>query len=245
MSQTRYSTVAEDLTEAIASGTYPVGSLLPTEFELCELYNVSRHTVRAAILKLQEQGLVSRRKRVGTRVEASKPYTGYSQALGSLSDLAHLAETQTRSIQQIRHFVADTSEACRLEIQPGGHYFCVSSIRVDQQHGRTPICWTDVYADERYAEVIPAAQAKSQELIASLIEQQFARHIAAIEQRVQAVLLSETLAQQLNARAGTPALKITRFYRDESGENIVVSETIHPEDRFTLIMHVERDKHRS
>ena len=66
MNPTRYSTVAKDLMQAIASGRYPVGSLLPTEFELCDLYDVSRHTVRAAINQLLNQGLVSRRKRVGT-----------------------------------------------------------------------------------------------------------------------------------------------------------------------------------
>ena len=32
MNPARYSTVAKDLMQAIASGRYPVGSLLPTEF---------------------------------------------------------------------------------------------------------------------------------------------------------------------------------------------------------------------
>ncbi|MEX5669144.1 winged helix-turn-helix domain-containing protein, partial [Pseudomonas neuropathica] len=105
MNQTRYAVVAKSLLEGISSGRYPVGSLLPTEFELCELYEVSRHTVRAAITQLQNQGLVSRRKRVGTRVEASSPKGGYSQSLASVSDLVHLAETQVRSIQSVHHFV--------------------------------------------------------------------------------------------------------------------------------------------
>lgn len=119
MNPTRYSTVAKDLMEGIASGRYPVGSLLPTEFELCDLYEVSRHTVRAAIDQLLNQGLVSRRKRVGTRVEASSPRGGYSQSLASVADLAHLAETQQREIQNVRHFVADLSEATRLGLVPG------------------------------------------------------------------------------------------------------------------------------
>ena len=138
MNPTRYSTVAKDLMQAIASGRYPVGSLLPTEFELCDLYNVSRHTVRAAIDQLLTQGLVSRRKRVGTRVEASSPRDGYSQSLASVADLAQLADTQQREIQNVRHFVADLSEAARLGLVPGEHYFCVSSLRVDRQHPAAP-----------------------------------------------------------------------------------------------------------
>ena len=99
MNETRYAVVAKDLMEGIASGRYPVGSLLPTEFELCDLYEVSRHTVRAAINQLLNQGLVSRRKRVGTRVEASSPRGGYSQSLATVADLAHLAETQQRKFR--------------------------------------------------------------------------------------------------------------------------------------------------
>ena len=46
MSETRYAQVARDLTDGIANGRFPVGSLLPTELELCEHYAASRHTVR-------------------------------------------------------------------------------------------------------------------------------------------------------------------------------------------------------
>lgn len=242
MSETRYSLVARDLTEAIANGRYPVGSLLPTEFELCELYDVSRHTVRAAITQLQTQGLVSRRKRVGTRVEAASPKGGYSQSLASVSDLVHLAETQVRSIQHVNHFVADVSQARRLGMEPGEHYFCVSSIRVDEQNLRAPLCWTDVYAKEVYASVIELAEQHPDELIAALIERHFGRHIDVVDQQVRAVLLTADIAKSLNAEAGSPGLNIIRQYRDEDGGLMVVSETTHPEDRFTLVTRLRREK---
>ncbi|GFM75399.1 transcriptional regulator [Pseudomonas cichorii] len=242
MNQTRYAVVAKDLLEGIASGRYPVGSLLPTEFELCELYDVSRHTVRAAITQLQNQGLVSRRKRVGTRVEASSPRGGYSHSLASVSDLVHLAETQVRSIQNVRHFVADIAEARRLGLEPGEHYFCVSSIRVDQQNINAPLCWTDVYAQDGYSAVIELAEQHPDELIAALIEQHFGRHIDVVDQQVRAVLLTPEIARSLNAETGSPGLKIIRQYRDDSGALMVVSETIHPDDRFTLVVQMKREK---
>ncbi|CDH79548.1 GntR family transcriptional regulator [Pseudomonas aeruginosa] len=242
MNEARYALVAKDLRDKIANGGYPVGSLLPTELELCELYEVSRHTVRAAITQLQNQGLVSRRKRVGTRVESSAPSGGYRHSLESVEDLVHLAETQVRSIQKVRHFVADIAEAERLELQPGGHYFCVSSIRIDQGRESAPMCWTDVYADEAYADVIPLAEQHPDELISALIERSFGRRIDVIDQQVKAVLISPELAQKLVAEPGTPGLKIIRHYRDEQGKLVVASETVHPDDRFTLVMHMKREK---
>lgn len=242
MGDTRYAVVAKDLIAAIAEGRYPVGTLLPTELELCELYEVSRHTVRAAITQLQAQGLVSRRKRVGTRVEAASPRGGYSQSLATVADLAHLAETQVRDIQDVRHFVMDIAEARRLGLVPGEHYFCVSSVRVDQQSALAPLCWTDVYAQQAYAEVIELARQQPGELIASLIEQHFSRHIDVVDQQVRAVLLSPAMARSLKAEVGTPGLKILRQYRDDEGEVMVVSETIHPDDRFTLVTQMKRER---
>ncbi|MBK5002046.1 GntR family transcriptional regulator [Pseudomonas sp. S31] len=242
MNETRYAVVAKDLMEGIASGRYPVGSLLPTEFELCDLYEVSRHTVRAAINQLLNQGLVSRRKRVGTRVEASSPRGGYSQSLATVADLAHLAETQQREIQDVRHFVADLSEAARLGLVPGEHYFCVSSIRVDRQHHAAPLCWTDVYAQRDYAEVIDLAREHPDQLIASLIEQRFGRAIDVVDQQVRAVLIAPEMARSLKAEPGSPGLKILRHYRDDQGALMAVSETVHPDDRFTLVTQMRRER---
>ncbi|MBK4998899.1 GntR family transcriptional regulator [Pseudomonas sp. S31] len=228
--------------DGIAKGRYPVGSLLPTEFELCDMYEVSRHTVRAAINQLLSQGLVSRRKRVGTRVEASSPQGGYSHSLASVADLAYLAETQQREIQNVRHFVADISEAARLGLVPGEHYFCVSSIRVDRLHGAAPMCWTDVYAQRDYSTVIELAREHPEQLIASLIEQHYGRAIAVVDQQVRAVLLSPEMAQSLDADAGSPGLKILRQYRDSDGQLMTVSETVHPDDRFILVTQMRRDR---
>lgn len=242
MSQTRYEVVAKDLREGISSGRFPVGTLLPTELELCDLYAVSRHTVRAAITQLQNQGLVSRRKRVGTRVESATPIGGYSQSLASVSDLVHLAETQVRSIQNVLHFVADIAQAKRLGLEPGEHYFWVSSLRVDQENPRAPLCWTDVYAQDIYSEVIELANQHPDELIAALIERHFGRYINVVDQQVRAVLLSVEIAKSLNADVGSPGLNILRQYRDKDGAVMVVSETTHPQDRFTLVSQMRRDK---
>jgi len=37
-------------------------------------------------------------------------------------------------------------------------------------------------------------------------------------------------------------LKILRHYRDDDGGLMAVSETVHPDDRFTLVTQMRRDK---
>ena len=53
-----YQDVARKLMAELAAGKYAVGSRLPAERELVQQFNVSRPTVREAIITLEVQGLV-------------------------------------------------------------------------------------------------------------------------------------------------------------------------------------------
>jgi DNA-binding GntR family transcriptional regulator len=99
-----------------------------------------------------------------------------------------------------------------------------------------------VYAQDIYSEVIELAEQHPDELIAALIEQHFGRHIDVVDQQVRAVLLSPEISKSLNAEAGSPGLNILRQYRDEEGAVMVVSETTHPQDRFTLVSQMRRER---
>src|SRR5678810_1347444 len=58
----------QELQKAILGGTFRLGTQLPTEAELCEMFGVSRTVVREALRVLEDEGLVSRRHGVGTFV---------------------------------------------------------------------------------------------------------------------------------------------------------------------------------
>lgn len=52
----------------LLSGKVKVGDLLPGEVQLCEVYNVSRPTIRSAIKSLHDRGMISVRNGVGAVV---------------------------------------------------------------------------------------------------------------------------------------------------------------------------------
>ncbi|THE12483.1 GntR family transcriptional regulator [Bacillus timonensis] len=64
----KYQVIIEDIKSKILSGDYTVGEQIPTEFTLQEKYNVSRHTVRKAILELSNEGYLRSEKGSGTYV---------------------------------------------------------------------------------------------------------------------------------------------------------------------------------
>lgn len=54
--------------DRISNGTYPPGSLIPTEQQFAAEFGSARATVNRALTSLAERGVVERRRRVGTRV---------------------------------------------------------------------------------------------------------------------------------------------------------------------------------
>src|SRR5439155_16752799 len=60
--------VVEDLVDRIVGGELPVGSALPTEPVLCEMFSVSRTVIREAVKSLEGMRLVRAQQGLGTRV---------------------------------------------------------------------------------------------------------------------------------------------------------------------------------
>jgi GntR family transcriptional regulator len=242
MSKTRYAQVAQDLIEGITTGRYPVGSLLPTEMELCKQYGSCRHTVRTAIRELQDLGLVSRRKKVGTRVETATPFAGgYRQSLSSINDLMQYGAKHLRIVRKVEPIVADRALSKKLDCLHGKQWLRLSCLRLTGEPGGLPIGWADNYVDPAYAELIDIIQESPETLISSLIEKKYGRRIAEIRQDIQAVQIPSKLSKELQSTPGSPALKVVRRYFDQGGMVFLISITIHPAERFTFSIRLTRE----
>ena len=240
----RYALVARALTEAIADGRHPVGSVLPTEFELAEQFAVSRSTVRAAMQELQASGLVSRKRNAGTRVEAATPArsgNGFTQALNTIEAVQQFGTETERHVQRVADVVADRALAEQLGCQPGRRWLCISSLRmIPGDATRTPICWTDVYIDGAFADEVRAKMSDHHEIFGTLVEKISGRRFVEIRQDISAVGVSQTMAEPLKTVAGAHALSIRRQYLFASSELAEVSLSVHPADRFRYSTRLRR-----
>lgn len=242
--EARYAHVARMLVEAIATGHHPVGSVLPTEFELAEQFAVSRSTVRAAMRELQASGLVSRKKSAGTRVEAAAPRQGvhgFVQALGSIEDVQQFGVETERHIQSVVDVVADDDLSLTLGCRPGRRWLQISSLRLTPgDPSRTPICWTDVYIDDRFSIEVKARLESHRGIIGTLLEEISGRRVSEIRQDIRAVGIAEPLAVALKAKAGAHALEIRRQYILSPGDLAEISISVHPADRYSYTTRLMR-----
>lgn len=72
--------------EEIDNGNYPVGSMIPTEMELSQMFGISRTTVRQAISDLVREEHLYRIKSKGTFVAHPKLVQGFIQSIQSFDD---------------------------------------------------------------------------------------------------------------------------------------------------------------
>ena len=234
-----FADIARHLTEAIATGRFPVGSLLPTEFELCDKYKTSRHTIRAALHELQQSCLVSRRKNVGTRVESNRPVNAFRPALASLDDLMQFGSTHVRKVLTVRKVILRGSLARELRCENESKWLRISSVRMDGKDS-PPVGWTDAYIDPAFADIAETVKSSPDTLISALIEERYGHRIAQIRQEIHAMAITEAMAKHLQVAPGTPALKIIRWYLDRTNRPFEISVSVHPAGRFAVSMQLER-----
>jgi GntR family transcriptional regulator, frlABCD operon transcriptional regulator len=83
-----YVQLKETIKKDINSGRYAKDNKLPTEKDMCDMYNVSRITIRRALTELEREGFVQKQHGIGTFVTNNKKIkrdlvsvTGFSEFL--------------------------------------------------------------------------------------------------------------------------------------------------------------------
>ncbi|HTJ65237.1 MAG TPA: GntR family transcriptional regulator [Alphaproteobacteria bacterium] len=236
---TRYKELRQILADEIAAGKHAVGGRFPTEFELCDRFGVSRHTVREALRMLQDQGLLSRQAGAGTIVLARTRPTLYSQTLDSLDHLSdYAAETRFECSHEgfvtLRGALAET-----LGCAPGERWLRFAGLRRALTDD-TAICWTEIFVAEPYAAIREQA-AKETGSIYKLVVTRFGIEISEVEQRVSALAVPPEIAAALGIDAAAPALLTRRrYYANDAQTPFEITVSVHPGDRYSHTHRLKR-----
>lgn len=229
-----YLQVAKLIERRIRDRSLPVGSLLPTEVELAASLQVSRQTIRHAIAHLRDQGLLSARKGVGTRVETTAHDWRKSYSVGSVADLVELARETEMRVTYREMVEARGKLAVELGCRPGRRWYRFGGPRFHVP-ATTAFCWSEVYLDGRLAPIVRSIDT-FRTAVFSLVEEQSGEHIVEIKQDIRPAMIDPERAGVLGSAAGDLALEITRRYLGTGGRLLQLSHTLLPADRFSYSM---------
>ena len=230
----RYRSIVNALREQITSGAWAVGDKLPTEDELCDQFDVSRHTVRIALRELREEGYVASRQGAGTTVIRRSPPLVYTSSISSLEELLQYATEVRYEVAKSGIVVADAGLARKLGCEIGQRWLRLEGVRLKPAQDE-PVCWTEVFVRADYAGVGLMVGRRSG-TIYSLIEEMYDVQVGEVRQILRVGRMSEEIAALLNCEAGSPGVEISRSYHLVNGDLVEVAFNLHPADRFSYEM---------
>lgn len=229
--QPLYIIVARALMSDIEAGRHEVGGLLPTEAELGKQFNVSRHTVREAIRRLVELGLVSTQAGVGTKVRARRMESHYALTAENPSDLFNYVRDVSLKLRHGEEVVADDALAKLLECPAGRTWLRLRGERFVVGED-SPIASSVIYVAASYRAAVEDLREPSQPLYV-MIERRFGIVADEVRQEISAVALDDAQAAALGVPPGSPGLRILRKYYSAEGELFELAVNLHAANRFS------------
>jgi GntR family transcriptional regulator len=216
--------LTEALLSQIADGSLAVGDRLPTEEELSARHGIARGTVRRALGRIEDLGMISRRAGAGTVVISPAPVAGYQPLAQSAVDIVALAAETRLANPRAVEVVLDSHRARRLEARRGSTWFLIEGVRSLRRGDGTPLCWSEQYLRGDFP--------RDKLLRADFTLDEVAAQV--VEQIVSAALLDDRMGVALKAEVGSAALVITRRHLDKKGRLISVGIHTHPADRYSI-----------
>lgn len=230
--QPRYARVAQALIEEIASGKFSVGALLATEAELCERFEVSRNTARAALAILSDMGLVTRHAGIGTFVRSVTADARYVQEAESVSALfPNIEATEQRTLGE-RMVRADGSLAKLLDCRRGEQWKEIESLRSIRKH-QLPVAYSHLYLPSHLANLSGHFD-RLRAPAYTVIDRRSNSRVAKLFQQTSASPVSGSAARALGVEEGSSGMQIVRRYFGEAGETLLVSKTMYPAGRYSF-----------
>ncbi|MFB7597463.1 GntR family transcriptional regulator [Streptomyces sp. NPDC056160] len=229
--------VADVLRQRITAGLFP-GGLLPDERTLGAHLGASRNAVREALGLLREEGLISRRRGVGTVIETPKYGHGLDRLAGLAETLTgHGAVTnEVRAAELLTAPPAAITE--RLELPAGTAVVCVERLR--RLNGR-PLSLDTSYLPADVGRAVLAGDLAGRDVFA-LIEETTGRLLGRAEVAVHAVTADPDTAGLLEIPVGAAVFAIERLTRLADGRPVDAESLRIRADRMTLHATLHRNR---
>lgn len=205
-----YIQIADNMRENIRIGKWKEGEKIPTEHQLCDIYHVSRITIRSALDELVSENLLVKKKPIGTFVMNSqqKEKNMYTIVKNFTQEMKELGiQVETKKVNVIKSH-ADANIAKFLKINIGDPIIILKRLR-----GTKDNAFAYFITYFKYEEYFSLNKSDYKGSFYSYLS---SLGITMTEDReiVEAILPNREISLELNISKNTPVLKRTRFIND-------------------------------
>ncbi len=227
--------VEQLLRELIASEEYRKGKFLPNEISLAKQLGISRNTLRQATNKLVYEGLLVRKKGVGTQAAGNSVDTRINNWLSFTQEMKSKG-IQIRNFEISTEWIEAQDEIAQFfRIPPGKKILKMTRLRGRMEY---PFVYFISYfhpmvgltGDEDFTKPLYEILEKEHSVIAKLSKEEISARAA-----------DKFLAQKLKINTGDPILKRKRYVFDPGSRPIEYNIGYYRADSFIYTIESERD----
>jgi len=233
-----YQRVAVELLKRIEAGEFPVGEVMPKELDLAAQLGVSRVTLRQALQIVEKAGVISRIRRVGTRVIATAPAATYVQRMDGMDNILRLAGQTAMRIQRVSTEPHHAWPELHDLPCPTGFWLRIEGVR-HMQGQQALSTWTTVFVDNRHAGIAPFLQ-EEVEAVYPLLERVYGLAVHAIRHRIRACAMPAEASAALSLPAGAPALEVCAWLHAADGTLVEYVRSLHDPTVISIELSTER-----
>ena len=226
-----YHQLSEQLSASIADGRLQPGDPFENEVALAERLRLSRPTVRRAIQEMVDQGLLVRRRGLGTRVANRKVHR--RAELTSLWDDLRRAGRHPRTTILTHEIVTDERAAAALDLEADTPMLLV--VRVRTADG-DPIAYMHNWLPPQYSD-IPLEELEESGLYAAL-RNRGVRPVVA-QQTIGARMPTAAERRYLDIRGQQPVLTMSRMAFDAAGRAVEFGDHCYRAEDYSIDIMVD------
>ena len=218
----QYRQLYELLRKHILTGVYQEGSLLPSENELCAVYNMTRPTVRHALDSLVKDGLILKKQGKGSIVRKPPQNIGILSIAGTASAIG------------VRYLKTDILQKPALKAWPDIFPFKLSELEKEagciymerlRYVENEPVFYDINHLPNIYLPRIANRSFENKSLF-EILRKHYQIEVTGGEQKLKAIKPTKQIKQLLQLKSGQPVLHIERKLTTNK-ENFNIYSTIY------------------
>lgn len=233
--QKLYLQLYEIIKKKIENSEWPVGSQIPTEDYLCKMFNVSRATVRTAVLELVRQGYVKRQQGKGTFIYRNMVSEGMPMLTNFREFLFEEGLTFSTNILAKTVIMPIDDLDIKLDIPNDKHIIYIKRLHLADNE---PVLLQESYIPYHICPLLLEEDIEQNSLF-DLFEKKYGIKITKIKNYAEITYLKADESALIKLAEGSPAILLTQYFY--SAETLIMySRTIKRTDRFKFLMEFER-----
>lgn len=200
--QPKYLIVKNDMINHIEEGRYKEDTLIPSERELMEMYDVSRITVRRALEELSNAGFLYRVHGKGTFVKGERHTQNLFSLVSCTEDIKSMGMVPSRLVVRKNIKAASSRKRTKLNLNTNDQVFNLARIYYADEE---PVNYTNAYLPLKYFPGIDMNDFSKHSLY-KVLEKDYGVVITTATRAVEAVSSNEEISLYLGIPVNTPLI---------------------------------------